>query len=64
MVKVTIGPRVYSSTTLLGVAFIVLKLTHTIAWSWLWVTAPFWIPVTLFLVLLAVMVVIAVLADG
>jgi Transmembrane Fragile-X-F protein len=27
----------------LGVAFIVLKLTHTIAWSWWWVLAPFWI---------------------
>ena len=28
----------------LGVSFVVLKLTHVIAWSWLWVTAPFWIP--------------------
>jgi phosphoglycerol transferase MdoB-like AlkP superfamily enzyme len=27
---------------LLGVAFIVLKLTHVITWSWWWVTAPFW----------------------
>jgi len=27
---------------LLGVAFVVLKLTHVIAWSWWWVTAPFW----------------------
>ena len=26
----------------LGVVFVVLKLTHVIAWSWLWVTAPFW----------------------
>ena len=26
----------------LGVAFVVLKLTHVITWSWLWVTAPFW----------------------
>jgi len=22
--------------------FLVLKLTHTIAWSWWWVTAPLW----------------------
>lgn len=29
---------------LLGIAFIVLKLTDVIAWSWLWVLAPFWIP--------------------
>lgn len=29
---------------LLGVAFIVLKLTGVIGWSWWWVLAPFWIP--------------------
>lgn len=29
-------------TGLLGVAFVVLKLTHVIDWSWWWVTAPFW----------------------
>ena len=28
---------------LLGVAFVVLKLCGVIAWSWLWVTSPFWI---------------------
>lgn len=27
---------------LLGLIFIVLKLTNVIAWSWLWVLAPFW----------------------
>lgn len=27
---------------LLGVAFVVLKLTGFISWSWWWVTAPFW----------------------
>lgn len=27
---------------LLGVAFVVLKLTGVITWSWWWVTAPFW----------------------
>ena len=29
---------------LLLIAFIVLKLTHVIDWSWLWVLAPLWIP--------------------
>jgi len=32
---------------LLGVAFVVLKLTHVINWSWWWVTAPFWGPLAL-----------------
>lgn len=27
---------------LLGLAFIILKLTHVINWSWWWVTAPLW----------------------
>ena len=35
---------------LLGVAFIVLKLCNVINWSWWWVTAPFWGPITIALV--------------
>ena len=36
---------------LLGVAFVVLKLCKVIAWSWVWVLAPFWIPVALGLII-------------
>ena len=32
--------------------FIALKLTSVIAWSWLWVLAPFWIPLALAVVVL------------
>ena len=32
------------------VTFIVLKLTGVIAWSWLWVLAPLWIPLIIYLV--------------
>lgn len=32
---------------LLTVAFIVLKLTGVIAWSWWWVLSPLWISVAL-----------------
>jgi hypothetical protein len=32
---------------LLTIAFIVLKLCHVIAWSWLWVLAPIWIPLAI-----------------
>lgn len=31
----------------LFLVFLVLKLTGVIAWSWLWVTAPLWVPVAL-----------------
>lgn len=33
-----------SLSSLLGIAFIVLKLVGVIGWPWLWVLAPFWIP--------------------
>ena len=32
---------------ILGLIFITLKLTGHIAWSWLWVLSPFWIPVSI-----------------
>lgn len=42
------GAATYTGGTsilgLLGIAFIVLKLTHVINWSWWWVTVPFWGP--------------------
>lgn len=47
-----------STTGLLGVLFIGLKLTGFIDWPWLWVLAPFWIPLA---VLLAIVLVAAIL---
>jgi MFS family permease len=44
------------TTGLLTVAFIVLKLTKVIDWSWWWVLSPFWIPLVLGLVMIAVWV--------
>jgi phosphoglycerol transferase MdoB-like AlkP superfamily enzyme len=50
-----------SALTLLGVAFVVLKLVHVIAWSWWWVTVPFWGP-TVLAVLVAIVVLLFVAA--
>lgn len=33
--------------TLLCIIFIVLKLCHVIAWPWVWVLSPVWIPLAL-----------------
>ena len=41
-------------STLLTVAFIVLKLCKVIDWSWWWVLAPLWIPIVLALVIVGV----------
>lgn len=36
---------------LLFIIFLILKLTHTINWSWWWVTAPLWIPVAFIMII-------------
>lgn len=41
----------------LGIAFIVLKLTGHIEWPWLWVLAPLWGPMAILLVILLVILV-------
>ena len=51
--------------SLLGVAFIVLKVMGYITWSWVWVLAPFWIPLCLALLLVAaLLIIIAIAARG
>lgn len=42
----------FSGTSLLSVAFIVLKLCNVIDWSWWWVLSPIWIPIALVVILL------------
>jgi hypothetical protein len=62
VVRVGTGPL-----SLLGVAFVVLKLTDNIDWSWLWVLAPFWIPwaiVLFILVFFGIGVLIVALLDS
>ena len=39
---------------LLGVAFIVLKLTGYITWKWIWVLFPFWISIALTIIILII----------
>jgi len=36
----------------LGIVFIVLKLTGTITWSWWWVLSPWWISLILAFIIL------------
>ena len=43
---------------MLGVAFVVLKLCGVISWSWVWVLAPFWIPIILSIILIIIFIVI------
>ena len=43
---------------ILFIVFLVLKLTNVINWSWWWVTAPLWIPVSIAIVLLLIAIAI------
>lgn len=47
-------------TGLLTIAFIVLKLTNVIDWSWLWVLSPIWIS---FVVLVLIIIISIILIS-
>lgn len=40
--KITTPNRGINILSILGVVFVILKLTGYITWSWWWITAPFW----------------------
>lgn len=43
------------STTLLFIAFLVLKLVGVIDWSWWWITAPIWISAAFVIIFIIVL---------
>lgn len=49
--------------SLLTLLFIALKLTNVIAWSWLWVLAPTWIPIAILLSILLIGVIFVGIAT-
>lgn len=42
----------------LGIAFVVLRLCGIIKWSWVFVTMPFWLPLVIAIVILALIKII------
>ena len=50
--------------TVLTILFIILKLTHVISWSWLWVFSPLWIPFVFVLALMGVIFAFVGLVAG
>ena len=49
--------------TVLFLIFLTLKLTGLVAWSWLWVTAPIWLPLTVAVGMLGVAALLVRLAN-
>ena len=50
-------------TGLLTVAFIVLKLTGVIDWSWLWVLSPIWVTALIAIAILLIVVLVAIISS-
>lgn len=49
---------------LLAIAFIVLKFTGVISWSWLWVLAPIWIPTAIVLAAFLVVLIVVLVKEA
>jgi hypothetical protein len=45
------------------IVFLVLKLTHQVAWSWWWVTSPLWGSVALVLAIFVAALIVAAVAE-
>lgn len=42
---------------ILTIVFIILKLCKVITWSWLWVLAPLWIPLSIALIIFIIAII-------
>lgn len=47
--------------TVLGIAFIVLKLCNIIQWAWVWVLAPIWAPLAFWFIVFIIGFIIGIL---
>ena len=52
-----------STFTVIGIVFIILKLTGVINWSWVWVLAPFWIPISLLILRLGIVSLFIIISN-
>ena len=50
--------------SILGLIFITLKLLGEITWSWLWVLAPFWIPLAVVVAVFLIIGLVALIGTG
>lgn len=48
---------------LLFITFLVLKLTGVIDWSWIWITAPLWIPFSIGIIFFTIFMIFWIWAN-
>lgn len=47
-----------------GIVFIILKMVGAISWPWLWVLAPFWLPLAIALGIAIIVGLVVLLGAG
>lgn len=52
-----------SFSSVLFLVFLVLKLTKVINWSWVWVCAPLWVPLSICLLILIIFIIAVIVRD-
>lgn len=60
-IKFSISGLGWLAVLLFTVLFVALKLTNYIAWSWLWVLSPVWLPIAVIIAILIAAYLIATL---
>ena len=58
MIKLQLGWNV-----LLGILLVALKLDNIVEWSWVWVTAPFWLGTAFWILAILIALVISLIAN-
>ena len=51
-------------TGCLTILFIGLKLTNVISWSWVWVLSPIWISLSIFLFIIAILLIAGIITGA
>lgn len=49
--------------TVLFIVFLILKLTGVIAWPWVWVCAPLWIPLALVVAIMLITIIVVSIVE-
>lgn len=62
--QVVVQEKSGGAAFLLFLVFLVLKLTGVIAWSWLWVLAPLWIPLALAVLVVVIGLIVLGIRDS
>jgi hypothetical protein len=53
----------YSVSSIIGIVFLILKLTHVISWSWWFVLLPFYAPALLVIIVFMIAIIFGIMKS-